>query len=90
MRLYYIYNKFPYIIISITKFAKSKKYILPVNIDQTVKSRSMFNLNLKIKMEKNNSLNPEELLDIKGGAAENITVICSVKDSGYIASQEIK
>lgn len=50
----------------------------------------MFNLNLKIKMEKNNSLNPEELLDIKGGAAENITVICSVKDSGYIASQEIK
>lgn len=38
-------------------------------------------------METNYSLCEEELLDIKGGASDNTTVICTVKGSGYIQQQ---
>lgn len=57
----------------------------------------MFNLNLEIKMEKNNLLHSEEktvlsaeeLLEVKGGMAEQdqeqvIIVNCNVANSGHI------
>ena len=41
-------------------------------------------------MDKNNLLNPEDLLNIKGGAGDTIIVNCTEKDSGYFEKEDMK